>query len=160
MGIFLTSSGLAAVASMGWLLVIESYGAQLIQGILAAVGGLLGALAVVSFSSMRADGIMPGIMFTVLCIYWCLYYQQIKSRIPFTAVNLRISCHIARSFPNTIRLAVAAVVLQLLWVLLWSAAMLGVRGMIDGYADDISAGATLSTLVMFIRYTDSDIRSI
>ncbi|CAF3282293.1 unnamed protein product [Rotaria socialis] len=70
----------------------------------------------------------------VLISLWYIYY--VRNRIAFAEAHLQVGCAALRSHPSVLVVALAMLILQFLWILLWSLMALGFEYLANGDGND------------------------
>ena len=117
---------LAFLISYAVLLFLLKYSGSLIDLVLKANILLLFVSSVISFLTLNLIG---GVILTICGFMNIWYYISVKDRIPFASAVLSTACEGTKDhFIGVITTAVLMLVLQLLWVGLWSIATVGIMG--------------------------------
>lgn len=154
--IFLSTALVGGVGSMCWLYILQRYTAMLIRrtlqlGILIfTVGSVASFCGIVSGSG--PIGIALGMVFGFFAITSGVYYKYVQNRIPFAAVHLTTSTVILAKFPRMIYAAYGGLVAQFGWILVWSAAMVGIWAETAGNLKGSGFFANITVLMMLTRY--------
>lgn len=106
--------------------------------------------------------IIFGTVFGFLAISCALYYKSVSKRIPFAAANLRTASTVIKQFSSIIYTAYGALAVQLLWVLVWGAAMIGVWAEAAGnlHGSSGSANAIVALMLCSLFWGIQVIKSI
>jgi len=101
-----------------WTKVIRSYSGRIIRIMLWLNMAFLMGAATLNFILLH---MLSAILCLVMAVFFGLYMWSIWSRIPFTESLIDMACQIINQYHGTIVVSLAILVLQIVWILWWSA---------------------------------------
>jgi len=121
--ILAVASGVAALLSALWLVMLQTGARSLIWSGAALATALALANAAWLFSLGGAAGTALGLASFCLCLGSVAYLLYHRSFLDFSACLLSAVAHVLRAYPATLALAAAAAAAAMLYAVLWSAAL-------------------------------------
>jgi len=121
-------SAIATAATVGWLLLIRRYPKECIMASLVAQISFCLVLTVLCFFF---GALLYGLLFMLLTLILGFYLWAVRDNIPFAACILTIVGSVMKCYPQCYYLALASLIPQLLFILLFIAALLVVCDNMD-----------------------------
>lgn len=90
------------------------------------------------------------LIFVVISV-WYVYY--VRNRIAFAEAHIEVGCAALRSHPMILAVALAMLILQFVWVVLWSFMALGFEHVANGNNDNPSSSGSVGGLLAIILLT-------
>jgi hypothetical protein len=114
----------AGALSILWLAVMIRFGKQLIKITIILSAAFSVALACAAFSAGPQFVGLGCVWLLLGCINIC-YYFCVQRRIAFASANLEVACKAIQAHPGVIVVGFTCMVVQLIWLMLWMLAVLG-----------------------------------
>lgn len=123
LGLFVVAAVVGGVLSAAWVYFMRSHAESIIKCTLwtSVVLECAAAAVMLFFSGIGA------IFFVFIALITVWYAYSVRNRIPFASANLKTACSAVIKYNNTIYVACAALVLQLVWVVVWGMAFYGIE---------------------------------
>ncbi|TMW63902.1 hypothetical protein Poli38472_014812 [Pythium oligandrum] len=124
--IFLLTSCVGGGVSALWLHILQRHASEVINWTLRGSIGVLIVSSLLAFVDSGIGGRAVGFVNLFFAVTVLIYYRSIQPMIAFAASNLAAASRILYEFPNLITMAYLALVVQVVWTLVWSVAAVGV----------------------------------
>lgn len=124
--IFVLTSCVGGGISVLWLQMLQRYASDIINFTLRGSIVALLVSSAISFLDSGLGGRAVGFVNLFSAIWIFMYYASIRQTIGFAASNLAAASRILCEFPNIVSTAYVALVIQAVWTLIWSIAVIGV----------------------------------
>jgi len=141
------------IASM-WIVVVKTFASCLIWTSLLLGVVSTGVLAVLMFFT---GNIVFGIIMLVIFFLNCLYVYYVRHRIPFAVALLEVSVEILNRWSSTIYNAFLFMLINILWIIIWSVGATFVLREFSG--NGASGGAAVEIFLIFSFYWTSAVIS-
>merc|ERR1719334_515445 len=109
---------IGAVLGYIWTKVIRSYSGKIIKMMLWLNLAFLLGSATLYFLTLH---MLSAVFFLIFTVFFALYMWSIWGRIPFTESLIDMACQIINQYHGTIVISMTILVLQIVWILWWSA---------------------------------------
>ncbi|XP_058107931.1 uncharacterized protein LOC131251304 isoform X2 [Magnolia sinica] len=120
---YAVAGGVGTVLGWAWLLLLGTRASQMMK---VSVYGLTTCLAVMSVLCFWGGQIFWGIAFAIGAFLQFLYVMSVMDRFPFTMLVLQKAVNMVWNLPEVTRIAIAFMVVMLLWMVIWSFGVAGV----------------------------------
>jgi len=127
-GMLVVAALVGGATSMLWLAFLQRNAASIITCALwtSVVVQAVGAVIAFFFSPFM------GVILLILAALCACYARAVANRIPFASENLKVATAAVRMYPATVGLAFLAILVQLVWVVVWALAFYGVQAESEG----------------------------
>jgi hypothetical protein len=124
--ILLIVSCLCGGISALWLHILQNYASQVIHYTLKLSIGIFSFMGLLAFVDSGMGGRAIGFVNIFLALLVSFYYLSIRNALEFAASNLTSAARILKSFPGLLSIAYFAIIVQIIWIIIWNMAVVGV----------------------------------
>lgn len=134
--VFIGAAAFSGVVSFVAFFILQNCAGRIIKCSLYMGVAMQILLCIVLFIVAWPMGIITLIF--VLISIWYIYY--VRNRIAFAEAHIQVGCAALRSHPSLIGVAVAMLVIQIIWIILWALMALGFENLMNGSNREHSNG--------------------
>jgi hypothetical protein len=143
--VLLTACAVGAVASTAFIAILQHFASSLIYCALYTSLAMQGALAA-AFFALGQVGF--GVFMLVLFALQCAYVFYVRDRIAFATAHVKAAVAAVKANRAVFGVALALVLLQAVWVMVWDLASLGVSSAVNGGGAAAAAAASNSSAIV------------
>jgi hypothetical protein len=150
--IFLLTSCIGGGISVLWLHVLQRHASDVIN--LTLRGSIVALLvsSAIAFLDSGMGGRAVGFVNLFFAASILVYYLAIRDSIGFAASNLAAASRILCEFPNIVSTAYIALLVQGVWTLVWSVAVVGVLAKSSNPFHDATSFGNVNFFFMLLRF--------
>ncbi len=141
--------------SMLYVKACVALGEQLIH---TGTKAMIGLLIIMGIIFMGSGGVVVGVICFIIAAIEACWYRWVYNRIAFAGANLAVACNVIKAYPQVVFCAFFALLMNVVWVILWALAMVGILAPSSMAVVDTSQGTFDSSLCtdVALGFTSSD----